>query len=68
MNAKDLLKNLDTVSLKDFVENYNDLKSTMSQIQQKVKEIDWKYNFEKLSSEQISEVIQDFQQLINMIK
>ena len=68
MNAKDLMKNLDSVSLKDFVENYNDLKSTMSLIQQKVKEIDWKYNFDKLSSEQISEVIQDFKQLVHMIK
>jgi hypothetical protein len=40
MNAKDLINNLDTVTLKDFVENYGDIKTTLFNIKEKVKEID----------------------------
>ena len=54
--------------LKDFVDNYNDIKTTLSTIKEKVKEIDWKYDFERLSSDQIWWVVQDFKELINIIK
>jgi hypothetical protein len=40
MNAKDIINNLDSVTLKDFVDNYNDIKTTLSTIKEKVKEID----------------------------
>jgi hypothetical protein len=56
------------VTLKDFVDNYNDIKTTLSTIKEKVKEIDWKYDFERLSAEQIWWVVQDFKDLINIIK
>lgn len=68
MNAKDIINNLDTVTLKDFVENYSTIKTTLSDIKQKVKDIDWKYDFERLSSDQIWWVVQDFKELINIIK
>ncbi len=40
MNEKDIINNLDSVTLKDFVDNYNDIKTTLSTIKEKVKEID----------------------------
>lgn len=68
MNAHDLMNNLDTISLKDFVEHYDAFKTTLSKLQQKAKEIDWKYNFEKLPSDQISGALQECKELITMLK
>ena len=68
MNAKDLMNKFDTISLKDFVDNYDMLKTTLSKLQYKAKEIDWKYNFDNLPTDQISWAIQDFKELMNIIK
>ena len=62
------MKSLDTISLKEFVENYDTLKTTLYKVQQKAKEIEGKYNFDKLPSDQISGALQDCKELMNMIK
>ena len=68
MNTRDLIQNLDTISLKEFVENYDTLKATLYKVQQKAKEIDGKYNFDQLPSDQISGALQDCKELINIMK
>ena len=67
MDLKDLLKNFETMTIKDLSTNYPSIKTSVTQLNDKIKSMTNKYGTEKINIDQIPDMMTDMNEVMELL-